>query len=190
MNCHHGCHGCCDHGTSEALRNAESRNSTLSSENTRLHNELTSKSTEAGIKSEQLVSVNKELTITKTQLTETKGELTTTRKELKDLGGLFKKLEIESNDKDREIEIKNKDIKGLKEEVEKFEEENFNRKFKEQEEKLDEFVNKLGINRQKYRDLLKFYQQWVRFSENYNQDKIDEAEEGIEAIKDELMSNG
>ncbi|CAG8725486.1 12996_t:CDS:2, partial [Cetraspora pellucida] len=167
-----------------------SRNSSLSSENTRLYNELSSKSTEIGIKSGQLVSVNRELTITKTQLTETKGELTTTKKELKDLGDLFKKLEIESNDKDREIEIKSKDIKNLKGQVEEFQEKDFNRKFKEQEERLDEFVNKLGISRQKYRDLLKFCQQKIRFSENYNQDKIDEAEGGIEEIKDELLSSG
>lgn len=190
--CHHGCHGHCDHGTSEALRASESRNSTLTSENTRLHGELSSKSTEIGIKNEQLNSVKKELkatenqlTETKGELTETKGELTKTKKDLEDLNVSFSNLTIDYNNRGKLLEDSEKEKGELKDE-------NFGLKVKEQEKKLDEFVQQLGIDREKPRKLIRAYQRLIRASsrEDYNRNDKMDAEDDIEAIKDELLSSG
>lgn len=190
MSCHHGCYGCCDHGTSEALKRSEDRNSSLISQNTSLQSQLSSKNTEVSEKNNQIIAVNSELTTTKNQLVEAKGELTVTRKDLKDLGELFNNLKIESNNKDREIEIKIKDVKNLKVELDKSQEEIFNYKLKEQEKKLDDFIQKIGVSREKPRELRKAYQRLIKARENYNQDNITEAEDDIEMIKDELLSGG
>src|SRR6185503_12585914 len=187
MTCHHGCHGCCgDHGNSEALKRADERNKNLS-------DELKLKSEALGEKSGQITAINKELSLTKTQLTEAKGELTTTRKDLKDLGDLFKKLEIESNDKDKEIEVRTNDVRNLKTELGKSQEEIFDLKLREQEKsikdqekKLDDFVQQLGISREKPRELRKAYYKLmlIKARENYNQSDIMDAEDDIEIIKD------
>jgi hypothetical protein len=189
--CHHGCHGHCDHGTSEALRASESRNSTLTSENTRLNNELSDKSKDIGIKTEQLNSVRKDLKATENQLTETKGKLTktedklaTTNKKLEDLNVSFSNLTIENNNRGELIE-------DLKKEVNEKKDENFGLKVKEQEKKLDEFVQELGIDREKPRKLIRAYQRLIRASsrEDYNRNDKMDAEDDIEAIKDELLSS-
>src|SRR4051794_9868145 len=117
MTCHHGCHGCCDHGTSEALRMAENKNSSLSTENTNLHSQLTSKSVQVAEKEGQIVAINKDLANTQNQLTKTEGELTVARGKVDELSGLFTNLQIESNNKDKEIEIKTNDVRNLKEEL-------------------------------------------------------------------------
>lgn len=190
MSCHHGCHGCCDHGTSEALKNAENRNSSLSTENTNLHNQLASKSVQVAEKEGQIVAINKDLANTQSQLTKTEGELTVAIGKAEELSDLLTNLKIESNNKDKEIEIKTNDVRNLKAELEKSQEENFERKLKEQENKWNEFVQKLGIGREKPRELRNAYRQLIRVRENYNQDNIDEAEDKIEDIKDELLSSG
>jgi len=183
--CHHGCHGHCDHGTSEALRESNQRNSTLTSENTRLNNAIAEKSAEIGIKNEQLNSVKKKLTDTEDQLTETKGKLTTTEKNLKDLEVSFSNLRIENNANCKLIE-------GLEKELGEKKDENFGLKVKEQEKKLDEFVQQLGIDREKPRKLIRAYQRLIRASsrEDYNRNDKMDAEDDIEAIKDELLSSG
>ena len=109
MTCHN--HGCCDHGVSESLRRAEDRNSSLISQNSSLQSQLSSKSTEVAEKDKQIAIVNNDLTTTKNQLTETKGELTAARGQVKELGDLFNNLKIESNNKDKEIEIRAKILK-------------------------------------------------------------------------------
>jgi hypothetical protein len=184
-NCHHGCHGHCDHGTSEALRASESRNSTLTSENTRLNNELSSKSTEIGIKNEQLNSVKKDLKDTEDQLKKTSGELKTTRKDLGDLKDSFSNLRIENNANVKLIENLEKAKGELKDE-------NFDLKTKKQEKKLDEFVQQLGIDREKPRKLIRAYQRLNRASsrEDYNRNDKMDAEDDIETIKDQLLSSG
>jgi hypothetical protein len=183
--CHHGCHGHCDHGTYEALRESNQRNSTLTSENTRLNNAIAEKSAEIGIKSEQLNSVSKELATAKTDLTKTKGELTKTRKDLEDLNVSFSNLRIENNANCKLIE-------GLEKELGEEKDENFGLKVKEQKKKLDEFVQQLGIDREKPRKLIRAYQRLIRASsrEDYNRNDKMDAEDDIEAIKDELLSSG
>ena len=183
--CHHGCHGHCDHGTSEALRASESRNSTLTSENTRLNNELSDKSKDIGIKTEQLKSVNKDLTDTKNRLTKTEDKLTKTEKDLEDLNVSLSNLRIVNSNKGKYIE-------GLEKRLGEKEDENFDLKTKEQEKKLDEFVQQLGIDREKPRKLIRAYQRLIRASsrEDYNRNDKMDAEDDIETIKDELLSSG
>ncbi|MCE8167858.1 MAG: hypothetical protein I3273_04610 [Candidatus Moeniiplasma glomeromycotorum] len=190
--CHHGCHGHCDHGTHEALRASESRNNTLSSENTRLNNAIAEKSTEIGIKNEQINSVKKDLKATENQLTETKGELnetkgelTKTKKDLEDLNVSFSNLTIDYNNRGKLLEDSEKEKGELKDE-------NFGLKVKEQEKKLDEFVQQLGIDREKPRKLIRAYQRLIRARscENYNRNDKMDAEDDIEAVKDELLSSG
>ena len=103
---------------------------------------------------------------------------------MKNLEVSFSNLSIESNDKGKRIE-------GLEKEKGELKDENFGLKVKEQEKKLDEFVQQLRIDREKPRKLIRAYQRLIRASgENYNRDDIMEVEDDIEMIKDELLSNG
>ena len=189
MTCHN-CHGCCDHGTSEALRRAEDRNSNLVSQNSSLQSQLSSKSTEVAEKDKQIAIVNNELTTTKTHLTETKGELVVARGQVKELSDMFNNLKIESNNKDKDLEIKSKDIKGLKLELSETQEKIFDYELREQEKELDELIQHLGVGRQKPRELRRAYQQLFKARENYNRDNIEQAENKIEDIKDDLIEGG
>jgi chromosome segregation ATPase len=189
MTCHN-CHGCCDHGTSEALRRAEDRNSGLNSQVSSLQGQLSSKSTEVAEKNTQIAIVNNELTTTKAQLTETKGELTVSRGKVEELTGLFTNLQIESNNKDKDLEIKSKDIRGLKLELSESQEKIFDYELREQEKELDELIQHLGVGRQRPRELRRAYQQLFRARENYNRDNIEQAENQIEDIKDVLIEGG
>ncbi|CAG8813093.1 19072_t:CDS:2, partial [Racocetra persica] len=186
MTCHN-CHGCCDHGTAEALRRAEDRNSSLSSQNSSLQGQLSSKTTEVAEKNNQIAILNTDLTNTRGQLTETKGELTTTRKELKDLGELFNDLRIEDSKKGKELEIKGKDIRSLKEELGKSQIEIFNHKLEKKEKRLDEFTQTLGVSRRIPRELRKAYRRLIEAREDYNRNNVATAEDDIEVIKDELL---
>lgn len=190
MNCHHGCHGCCDHGTSEALREANQRSSNLASENTQLRGEVLNKTKEIGEKDKQVAVVGKDLEFARGQLTKTEGELTVEKEKVKEITSLFNNLRIESGNKDKQIEIQGKDIRDLKAELNKSEERSLERELREQERKLNEFIQKLGISREKPRELQKAYRQLIRARENYNQNDIDEADDRIEDIKDELLSSG
>ncbi|CAG8747938.1 10581_t:CDS:1 [Funneliformis caledonium] len=191
MTCGHGCHGCCgDHGTSEALREANQRNSTLNSEKTQLQGDLLNKTKEIGEKDKQVAVVGKDLEHARGQLTKTEGELKTEKEKVKELTGLFDNLQIEGSNKDRQIEIQSKDIRVLKTELNKMEEKSLELELKEQERKLNEFIQKLGIGREKPRELQKAYRQLIRAREDYNQNNIDEADDKIEDIKDELLSSG
>jgi len=179
-NCHHGC---CNHGAYEALRRAEDRNSSLISQNSSLQSDLASKNT-------QITRYATDLANTQTKLAEKEGQLTVKTRQLETLTGLFNELKIESNNKDREIENKEKNIKNLEVKLVGSQEEVSNYKIKEQERKLDDFIQQLGIGRENPRELRKAYQRLIKARENYNQDNIDRAEDEIEKIKDELLSSG
>ena len=107
-----------------------------------------------------------------------------------ELTGMFKKLEIEGNNKDRQIENQSKDIGNLKAELNKTKEGSLELELKEQERKLNEFIQKLGIGREKPRELQKAYRQLIRAREDYDQNNIDEADDKIENIKGELLQKG
>jgi hypothetical protein len=185
--CHHGCHGCCDHGVSEALRSA---NSSLSSQNSSLQSQLASKNTEINAKDSQIARTETELTNVRSQLNEEKGLSKVKDEKIEKLSSMFNDLQLESINKDKEIEVRGKNIENLEKKVDEKENENFGLKIKEQERKLDEFVQKLGIGREKPRELRKAYQRLIKARENYNRDDIMEAEDDIEMIKDELLSSG
>ncbi|MEG7979320.1 MAG: hypothetical protein NY202_05555 [Mollicutes bacterium UO1] len=127
---------------------------------------------------------------TQTQLTETKSELTVSRGKVEELTGLFTNLQIESNNKDKELEIKGKDIKNLKSELSDSQEKIFDYRLKEKNKEVDELIHQLGINRQKPRELRRAYQELFKARENYNRDNIDQAENKIEDIEDELIEGG
>jgi chromosome segregation ATPase len=189
MSCHN-CHGCCDHGTSEALRDANQRNNNLNSQVSSLQGQLSGKTTEVAEKDKQIAIINKDLANTQTQLTETKGELVVSRGKVEELTGLFTNLQIESNNKDKDLEIKSKDIKDLKLELSESQEKIFDYELREQEKELDELIQHLGVGRQRPRELRRAYQQLFRARENYNRDNIEQAENKIEDIKDELIEGG
>ena len=58
--------------------------------------------------------------------------------------------------------------------------------------KLENFAQKLGVNREKVRDLCKYYQKLIRelSSENVDSNVVMLMEDEIEKIKDELLSGG
>ncbi|CAG8471888.1 14316_t:CDS:10 [Cetraspora pellucida] len=170
-----------------SLRRAEDRNSSLSSQNSSLQGQLSSKTTEVAEKNNQIAILNTDLTNTRGQLTETKGELTTTRKELKDLGELFNDLRIEDSKKGKELEIKGKDIRSLKEELGKSQIEIFNHKLEKKEKRLDEFTQTLGVSCRIPRELRKAYRRLIEAREDYNRNNVAAAEDDIEVIKDELL---
>ena len=101
-----------------------------------------------------------------------------------------KRITIESSNKDQEIENKSRDVEELKGLLEVSQEESLNYRFRTQENRLETFIQKLGINRTKVRDLQKAYYQLIKSRENYNQENINEASETIEQIKDELLRGG
>jgi len=148
------------------------------------------KTKEIGEKDKQVAVVGKDLEFARGQLTKTEGELTTEKEKVKELTGLFNNLQIESGNKDKQIEIQSRDIRNLKAEENKLKERSLERELREQERKLNEFIQKLGISREKPRELQKAYRQLIRVRENYNQNDIDEADDRIEDIKDELLSSG
>jgi hypothetical protein len=65
-------------------------------------------------------------------------------------------------------------------------------KQRNRKKKLDEFVQQLGIDREKPRKLIRAYQRLIRASsrEDYNRNDKMDAEDDIETIKDELLSSG
>jgi DNA repair exonuclease SbcCD ATPase subunit len=156
-----------------------------------LHGEVSSKNTQIGEKDTQIAIYRNDLEKTRKDVEKKDKQLEERDKRIETLDGLFNNLRIESSNiisnKDKEIEVQSRDIKSLKGNLERLEEENLNQKFEKQDRELDEFVQKVGISRQKFRDLRKAYLQLIRSQENCNQEKIDEAEDNISEIKDELL---
>jgi len=109
------------------------------------------KTKEIGEKDKQVAVVGKDLEFARGQLTKTEGELTVEKEKVKEITSLFNNLRIESGNKDKQIEIQGKDIRDLKAELNKSEERSLERELREQERKLNEFIQKLGISREKPR---------------------------------------
>ena len=151
---------------------------------------MSSKNTQINEKDKQITKYTTDLVNTQRQLDEKDRQLTVKTGQLETLNNLFTDLKIESSNKDKEIEIKDKKIKNLNLKFVGSQEEVFTYKLKEQERELDEFIQQLGIGRENPRELRKAYQRLLKAHENYNQDNIDRAEDEIEKTKDELLSSG
>lgn len=99
-------------------------------------------------------------------------------------------LQIITNNKDHELQKKERKIKELKELLGKSREEILDYKLRAKEGRLETFVQKLEVDRAKIRELKSNYQQMIRIGANINQDDIDDLENKIESIKDELIDKG
>src|SRR5207249_2930750 len=95
--------------------------------------------------------------------------------------------------KERELKTKFQESEdNLKELLDKTREEFIVYKLKVKERKLENFAQKLGINRKKVRNLCRYYQKLIRelSLESVNSNVVMLMEDEIEKIKDELLSGG
>src|SRR6185312_855417 len=111
-------------------------------------------------------------------------------KEHEELKNLFTSLQIMTNNKDHELEKKERKIRELKELLGKSQEEIIDYKLKTKEGKMETLIQKLEIDRTQIRDLRKTYQKFIIVRGENNQDEIDEYGDKIEEIKDKLIDGG
>ncbi|CAI2162012.1 2928_t:CDS:2 [Funneliformis geosporum] len=104
--------------------------------------------------------------------------------EVRRITGLFNALQLENNRSKEKI----KELKG---ELGQSRKDFLKQKISLKVGKLETFIQQLGVNRGKIMDnLLNAYKQLLRAEKNFNQNNIDEAENGINNIKQGLLTNG
>jgi len=145
--------------------------------------------TQSSEKDKQIAILNSQLASVQNQLKGKEGELTITKKGFEELRGLFNDLTMTNNNKDHELEKKEKKIRELKELLGKTKEEILDYKIKTKEGRIEILIQKLEIGRGKVRELRGIYQQLVRVGAS-NQDDIDDLEDKIEVIRDDLVDKG
>ena len=92
-------------------------------------------------------------------------------------------LQIENN--------RNKDkIKDLKGELGQSQEDFLKQRISSKEEKLETFIQQLGVDRGKVMNLINAYKQLLRARNDFNQNNIDGAENSINDIKQQHLANG
>jgi chromosome segregation ATPase len=141
-------------------------------------------------KDKQIAILNSQLASVQNQLKNKEGELVTTKKGLEEVKGLFNDLTMVSNNKDHELEKKERKIRELKELLGKTKEEILDYKIKTKEGRLETLIQKLEIDRGKVRELRGIYQKLVRVGANNSRDEVDDLEDKIEVIRDDLIDKG
>jgi hypothetical protein len=111
-------------------------------------------------------------------------------KKIEELKDFINYLQVAINNKDHELEKRERKINELKELLGKSKEEIIDYKLKAKEGRLENIIQKLEIDRVQVRELQKVYQQLIRVRANDNQDEIDAMDDKIESIKDELIERG
>jgi len=88
-----------------------------------------------------------------------------------------------------QLEIRISSLEGL---LDKTREEFIVYKLKVKERKLENFAQKLGVNREKIRNLCKYYQKLIREQsrKSFDSNVVMSMEDEIEKIKDELLNGG
>lgn len=116
------------------------------------------------------------LKTTQNQLTTIQNQLTRKNNDYDELNRSFGALQIESNNKDNEINELKQDLGNSQ---------NIDLRYKER--KLDELVRNFGLNRVRVINLRDAYERLMRAREDYNLNNITNANNEIEAIKAEFF---
>jgi hypothetical protein len=102
-----------------------------------------------------------------------------------DIEKLIKKIQQKEQELKTKLQESKDELNNLKKEV-------IGYKLKGKERKLENFIQKLGVNREKVRDLSKAYQKLIKAQaqESFDPNVVMLMEDEVEKIKDELLSGG
>jgi len=93
-------------------------------------------------------------------------------------------------EKERELEIKNEEIKNLRSQKGQSREELLTEKLHSEKSNLDLFVSRLEISLEQVHGLSKYHERLLVARKNYNQANIDVHEENIARVKQEFSDQG
>ena len=138
-------------------------------------------------KNSQIATYSAQLNAAQNQLATIQNQLTIRNNAFDALTQQFNALQIESNNKNNELEKRANKIRELKEMLGKSQEEVLNHKLGIKEGVLEILIQQLEIDRTRILALRNAYQELIRARENYNQGNINNADNNIEQIKGELL---
>jgi chromosome segregation ATPase len=138
-------------------------------------------------KNDQIKSLITQLTTAQKQLKDKDVQLILSEKEVKEITELFNSLQIESNNKDNEIKIKEKKIASLRVKLGEAEEDILHRELVSKEKKLDELTRDLTIELGKIKNLRESYEKLIHAREEYNSENVIIAQNDIDTMKQELL---
>lgn len=174
--------------TQSQLTTSQNQNRQKDTQITQLNNDLTTTRNEIGQLNTQIVTKDNQITQITNEKNTANEQLTLTRGQLEELTTLFNNLQVANTEKDREIEKQSKKIKKLKELLGKSQEEILNRKIDTKEERLEKFVQQFKINLEQIKKLCNVYEDLIIARKNFNRDNIRNADNNIDEIKQEILS--
>jgi len=156
--------------------------------------ELITKNNQITEKDRQITTYSMQLTTAQNQLTTIRNELTTVSNQkqarIDELTRQLATLQITNNNISREIAEKKNEIKNLKGELGQSREEFLGQKVELKDEKLSNFIQQIGANRQVVYNLRGYYEALSNARKNYNQTNIRTAENNIENVKQQFLNGG
>lgn len=168
----------------------DERNTSLYSENSSLRGQIEWGKGEIVKRDTRITEYSAQLTAAQNQLTTTRNDLVAKQNQYDELMRQFTALQITINNKDNEIKEKVDKIKELKGELNLSQEEFLNQKIGLKDEKLETFIQTLGINRGEITSLRSAYEQLIIARRDYVQANIVEARNNINAIRGRILNGG
>jgi chromosome segregation ATPase len=129
----------------------------------------------------------KALVKTEADLVKRKSEVGSLTKAVTNLRLEGSKNKVELKNAQEQKEQKEKEIRELREQLAHSNEEKLSKEHDSKIHELDSLAQLLGFNRKSMRELRKAYKELIFSRKNYNPEKISDAEDKIEDIKDELL---